>query len=186
MKPRRGKARVLVIDDQPRTAEALMRLLVSEAELVSTGSWREAEPLLDPRKPLDAVVLDVRFELADEELLPDLRPLGDDAAGRRKRRERRDRQGIYILERLRRRRPDLPVLVTTAYEEIAFEEDAILRRADPFTYAVGEDEASAEGIARALRRLLEERDSSPRTGRFFWGRSAAMRELRRKVSALAP
>jgi DNA-binding NtrC family response regulator len=186
MKPRRGKARVLVIDDQPRTAEALRRLLVSEAELVSAGSWREAEPLLDPKKPLDAVVLDVRFEVADEELLPDLRPLGDDSAGRRRRRERRDRQGIYILERLRRRRPDLPVLVTTAYEEIAFEEDAILLRADAFTYAVGEDEASAEGIARALRRLLEERDSSPRTGRFFWGRSAAMRELRRKVSALAP
>ena len=186
MKPRRGKARVLVIDDQPRTAEALKRLLVSEVDLVSARFWREAEPLLDPRKPLDAVVLDVRFEVADEELLPDLRPLGEDAPARRRRRERRDRQGIYILERLRRRRPDLPVLVTTAYEEIAFEEDAILLRADAFTYAVGEDEASADGVARALRRLLEERDSSPRTGRFFWGRSAAMRELRRKVSALAP
>ncbi len=186
MKPRRGKARVLVIDDQPRTAEALKRLLVSEAEFASAGSWRDTEPLLDPRKPLDAVVLDVRFEIADEQLLPDLQPIGEDAAARRRRRERRDRQGIYILERLRRRRPDLPVLVTTAYEEIAFEEDAILLRADAFTYAVGEEEASAEGIARALRRLLDERDSAPRTGRFFWGRSAAMRDLRRKVSALAP
>jgi DNA-binding NtrC family response regulator len=194
VKPRRGRPRALVIDDQPRTAEALARLLASEVELVSARpggppnarSWKEAEPLLDERRPLDAVVLDVRFELPDEDLLPDLRPLGDDAAARRRRRERRDRQGIYILERLRRRRPDLPVLVTTAYEEIAFEEDALVLRADAFTYAVGEDEASAEGVARALRRLLADLDSSPRTGRFFWGRSAAMRELRRKVSALAP
>ena len=64
----------------------------------------------------------MRFELPDEELLPDERPLGDDAAGKRRRRERRDRQGIYILERIRRRWPDLPVLLTTAYEDIAFED----------------------------------------------------------------
>ena len=97
------------------------------------------------------MVLDVRFDLPDEELLPDERPLGDDAAGRRRRRERRDRQGVYILERLRRRRPDLPVLLTTAYDEIPFEEAALALRADAFTYAVGEDEASAEGIVRSLR-----------------------------------
>ena len=149
-------------------------------------SWKEAAPLLDARRPLDAVVLDVRFDLPDEELLPDERPLGDDAAGRRRRRERRDRQGVYILERLRRRRPDLPVLLTTAYDEIPFEEAALALRADAFTYAVGEDEASAEAIVRSLRRILAERDSPPRTGRFFWGSSAAMRELRRRVSALAP
>ena len=197
MKPRRGRPRILVIDDQSRTAEALGRLLAAEVELVHVRSgaasrpharsWREAEPLLDDeRHPLDAVVLDVRFDLPDEDLLPDERPLGDDAAARRRRKERRERQGIYILERLRRRRPDLPVLLTTAYEDIAFEEAALTLRADAFTYAVGEDEASSEGVVRALRRLLEERDSPPRTGRFYWGSSTAMRELRRKVSALAP
>ncbi len=197
MKPRRGRPRILVIDDQPRTAEALGRLLAAEVELVTgrsgagsrphARSWREAEPLLDDeRHPLDAVVLDVRFDLPDEELLPDERPLGDDAAARRRRKERRERQGIYILERLRRRRPDLPVLLTTAYEDIAFEEAALTLRADAFTYAIGEDEASSEGVVRALRRLLEERDAPSRTGRFYWGSSAAMRELRRKVSALAP
>ena len=198
MKTRRGKPRVLVIDDQSRTAEALQRLLGSEIDLVPVKagdaasrharSWREAEPLLRPagKSPLDAVVLDVRFDLPDEELLPDERPLGEDAAAKRRRRERRDRQGIYILERLRRRRPDLPVLLTTAYEDIAFEEAALTLRADAFTYAVGEDESSADGIGRALRRILDERESPPRTGRFYWGASAAMRELRRKVSALAP
>jgi DNA-binding NtrC family response regulator len=196
VKTRRGKPRILVVDDQSRTAEALQRHLGSEIELVPVRagdgsrwharSWREAEPLLEERRPLDAVVLDVRFDLPDEQLLPDERPLGDDAAAKRRRRERRDRQGIYILERLRRRRPDLAVLLTTAYEDIAFEEAALTLRADAFTYAVGEDESSAEGVGRALRRLLAERESPPRTGRFYWGSSAAMRELRRKVSALAP
>jgi DNA-binding NtrC family response regulator len=182
-----------VIDDQPRTAEAIVRLAGAEVDLVASGggrafarSWREAEPLLSERRPLDAVVLDVRFDLPDEELLPDQRSLGDDAAARRRRKERRERQGIYILERLRRRRPDLPVLLTTAYAEIPFEDAALALRADAFTYAVGEDEASGEGVVRTLRRMLAERESPPKTGRFFWGSSAAMRELRRKVSALAP
>src|SRR4030095_7307016 len=166
MKPRRGRPRILVIDDQSRTAEALGRLLVSEVEFVAVRSggdspsharsWREAEPLLDGARPLDAVVLDVRFDLPDEDLLADQRTLGDDAGARRRRRERRDRQGIYILERLRRRQPDLLVLLTTAYDDIAFEEAALTLRADAFTYAVGEDEASSEGVVRALRRLLEE------------------------------
>ncbi len=196
MTARRGRPRVLVIDDQPRTAEALGRLAARDLDLVTVGSgasarpyarcWKEAAPLLDARRPLHAVVLDVRFDRPDEELLPDERALGEDAAGRRRRRERRDRQGVYILERLRRRRPDLPVLLTTAYEEIPFEEAALALRADAFTYAVGEDEASAEGIVRTLRRILAESDSPPKTGRFFWGSSTAMRELRRRVSALAP
>src|SRR5262249_38727328 len=114
------------------------------------------------------------------------RPLGDSAAGRRLRRERRERQGLFILERLRRRRPDLPVLLTTAYEEIAFEDEAIALRADAFTYASAEDESTGAGIVAALRRILAEREVPPRTGRFFWGTSRAMRELRRKVSAVAP
>ena len=77
MKTRRGRPRVLVVDDQARTADALARLLGSEIDLVETGprlharSWREAAPALEDRRPLDAVVLDVRFELPDEELLPD-------------------------------------------------------------------------------------------------------------------
>ena len=101
--------------------------------------------------------------------------------------ERRERQGLYILERLRRRRPDLPVLLTTAYEDIAFEEEALRLRADAFTYAVAGGRVGGRrrrrGPApdpRGARRRLRA------TGRFFWGSSAAMRELRRKVSALAP
>ena len=128
----------------------------------------------------------MRFDLPDEELLPDLRPLGETAPAKRLRRERRERQGLFILERLRRRRPDLPVLLSTAYEDIAFEEEALRLRADAFTYATPEDESTGAGIVAALRRILAERDVPPRTGRFFWGSSLAMRELRRKVSALAP
>ncbi len=110
---RRG-ARVLVVDDQPRTAEILASL-APELELLPVRapgeprfharSWREAAPLLEGRRAPDVVVLDLRFELSDEELLPDERPLGETAAARRLRRDRRDRQGLFILERLRRRRP---------------------------------------------------------------------------------
>jgi DNA-binding NtrC family response regulator len=192
MTTRRGAApRVLVVDDQPRTAEALARF-APELELAAVGearharSWKETAPLLEGRRAPDAVVLDVRFDIADEELLPDERPLGDDAAAKRLRRERRDRQGLFILERLRRRRPDLAVVLTTAYEDIPFEDEAIALKADAFTYAAGENEEGGEGLARLLRRVLAERAAPQHTGRFFWGSSPAMRELRRRVSALAP
>ena len=187
--------RVLVIDDQPQVADLLARM-APELDLLEVReggagrrfarSWSEAAPLLEGRRAPEVIVLDVRFDLPDEELLPDLRPLGETAAARRLRRERRERQGLFILERLRRRRPDLPVLLTTAYEDIAFEEEALRLRADAFTYATPEEESTGAGIVAALRRILAERDVPPRTGRFFWGSSLAMRELRRKVSALAP
>ena len=187
--------RVLVIDDQPQVADLLARM-APDLELLEmrkggaarrfARSWNEAALLLEGRRCPEVVVLDVRFELPDEELLPDLRPLGETAAARRLRRERRERQGLFILERLRRRRPDLPVLLTTAYEDIAFEEEALRLRADAFTYATPEEESTGAGIIAAVRRILAERDVPPRTGRFFWGSSLAMRELRRKVSALAP
>lgn len=192
---RRGPGRVLVIDDQPHTADLLGRL-APDLDLIEVReeggarhfarSWREAALLLEGRRGPEVVVLDIRFDLSDEELLPDTRPLGETAAAKRLRRERRERQGLFILERLRRRRPDLPVLLTTAYEDIAFEEEALALRADAFTYGTGEDESTGAGIVAALRRILAERDVPARTGRFFWGSSLAMRELRRKVSALAP
>ncbi len=199
MSPRaRGRPRVLVIDDQPRTAELLARE-APELDILTirTGSggetrlhassWREASPILDGRRPPDVVVLDLRFDVPDEALLPDERPLGESAAARRLRRERRDRQGLFILERLRRRRPEIAVLLTTAYEEIPFEQEALELKADAFTYAAAEEESgSGRLLVARLRRILEERAAPQRTGRFFWGTSAAMRELRRKVSALAP
>ena len=189
--------RVLVIDDQPRAAELLARL-GSDLSLVevrdSSGaarrharSFREVEPFFtNIRRQPDLVVLDLKFDLPDEELLPDLRPLGDDAAGRRLRRERRDRQGLLILERLRRLSPDLAVVLTTAYTEIPFEEEALRLAADAFTYAVGEEETSGEGLVRLVRRVLAEREAPLLSGRFFWGKTPAMRELRRRVQALAP
>ena len=187
--------RVLVIDDQPQVADLLART-APDLDLIEVReggaarrfarSWNEAAPLLEGRRAPEVVVLDVRFDLPDEKLLPDLRPLGETGAAKRLRRERRERQGLFILERLRRRRPDLPVLLTTAYEDIAFEEEALRLRADAFTYATPEDESTGAGTVAALRRILAERDVPPRTGRFFWGSSLAMRELRRKVSALAP
>src|SRR5262249_32122125 len=160
-RPRSVSPQVLVIDDQARTAEVLARQ-APEIELVEvTGadgksrsharSWREAEPFLGGRRrPPDAVVLDLRFDLSDEELLPDQKPLGDSAAARRLRRERRERQGLYILERLRHRHPDLAVILTTAYEEIAFEEEARGLRADALTYAVGESSSIGESLAELV------------------------------------
>jgi DNA-binding NtrC family response regulator len=191
-------ARILVIDDQPRAAELLARLapdlVFLESRDPGTGvarrharSFREADSILsNARRPPDLVVLDLKFEISDEELLPDERPLGDGAGVRKLRRERQDRQGLFILERLRHRFPDLAVVLTTAYTDIPFEEEALRLRADAFTYAVGEEESTGEGLLRLVRRVLDEREAPLATGKFFWGRTLAMRELRRRVQSLAP
>jgi DNA-binding NtrC family response regulator len=189
----KGGPRLLVVDDQPRTAE-LFRKFAPDLALwgpsdakTFAASWSEAEAALSRGSRLpDAVVLDLRFEIPDEELLPDRRPLGESAGGKRERRERRDRQGLYILERLRRRAPDLPVILTTAHEDIPFEDEARRLRADAFTYTVSEDETTGEGLVRVVRRVLAERDAPISTGRFFWGRGPVMRELRRRIASLAP
>lgn len=194
MTTRRSAPRVLVVDDQPKTADLLARrapdlslLGVSPSGKRHARSWREAAPFLTRgARPPDAVVLDLRFEVPDEELLPDERPLGDSPAARRERRARRDRQGLYILERIRHAAPDLPVVLTTAHEEIPFEEDALALRADAFTWSAGEDETSGDGLVRLVRRVLLERDAPATTGRFFWGRGGAMRDLRRRIAALSP
>ncbi|HEV8267623.1 MAG TPA: sigma 54-interacting transcriptional regulator, partial [Thermoanaerobaculia bacterium] len=189
---RKREPRVLVVDDQPKTAQLLARLapdltlLPSASGKPFAASWSDAEPVLSRGKSADLVVLDLKFEIPDEELLPDRRPLGETAEAKRDRRERRDKQGLLILERLRHRWPDLPVVLTTAHEEIPFEEEARRLSADGFTYAVGEDEATGEGLVRLVRRVLAEREAPLVTGRFFWGKSAAMRELRRRIAALAP
>ncbi|MGZ5426716.1 MAG: sigma-54-dependent transcriptional regulator, partial [Thermoanaerobaculia bacterium] len=47
-------------------------------------------------------------------------------------------------------------------------------------------EATGEGLVRLVRRVLEERESPLSTGKFFWGRGAAMRDLRRRIASLAP
>ena len=198
-----GRIRVLVIDDQARTADAIARRATdADVELVPVSAgdgaasgdsrrharcWREARPWIGPaRRRPDAVVLDLRFDVADEDLLPDERPLGDSGAAKKTRQERRERQGLLILERLRRAAPDLPVILTTAYEEIPFEQEAARLRADAFTYAVGEESANVEAILRLVRRAVADRESPPATGRFFWGTGSAMRDLRRRVLSLAP
>lgn len=184
--------RLLVVDDQPKTADLLKRRapdlqLVPSPSGDHARSFREVEAALRSSRRLpDLVVLDLRFEIPDEDLLPDGRALDESAAGRRERRERRDKQGLLILERLRRLHPDLPIVLTTAHEEIPFEEEALRLKADAFTYAVEEDETTGEGLVRLVRRVLLERELPFCTGRFFWGKSAAMRELRRRIAALAP
>src|SRR5262249_43158943 len=191
-----AEGRVLVIDDQPRTADLLARrapdlVFLGPAGDVGAAGRRarargEAWRVLGQRRGPDHAALVLRFESPDEDLPPELRPIADTPAGRRERRDLRDRQGLLILERLRRAKPDLPVVLTTAHEEIPFEDEARRLKADAFTYTVGEDETSGEGLVRLVRRVLAEREAPLSTGRFFWGRSPAMRELRRRIGALAP
>lgn len=98
-------ARVLVIEDEPKVAEALRSGLAAagyEAEVAATG---EQGFFRVHAEPFDLVVLDL--------MLP-------------------DRDGLEVLEALRRDRVQLPVLVLTAKDEVGDRVAGLDRGADDY------------------------------------------------------
>src|SRR5438270_761344 len=119
--PRPGDLVAHLVDDEgrPIAAEALWQALREQGPADS--------PALD-----DLVVLDLHFALPEERLLPeDKTDLPADPAARKTVLEGlRRRQGLLILERLRRDYPKLPVvMLTTTSSELGSD-----RPADPLVY----------------------------------------------------
>lgn len=85
-----AKARILVVEDQPREAAALVRLLRTEGYEAATAA-SAAEALRRVDEPIDLVLCDVR--------------LGSD-------------DGVELLERWKRRRPTTPFVMATAFGEV--------------------------------------------------------------------
>lgn len=123
-------ARVLVIEDEPKVAEALRTGLVAagyEAELAPTG---EQGFFRVHAERFDLVVLDV--------MLP-------------------DRDGLEVLEALRRERVQVPVLVLTAKDEVGDRVAGLDRGADDYLV---KPFAFPELVAR-LRALLRRGRGEP-------------------------
>src|SRR5207253_3263601 len=118
------------------------------------------------------VVLDLHFAVAAERLLPEDK-------GDHKLEPIRRKQGLFILERLRRDYPTLPVvmLTTTEGDPATLPQDPLV----PFceNYVVDSRTLAAE-ISRALTL-----HHAAQEGPVFWGRSGAMAELRRQLAVLA-
>jgi DNA-binding NtrC family response regulator len=134
----------------------------------------EADEALARHRDVDVVLLDVAFDLPDERLLP---AKTVDASRRRR------LQGIEILGHLRRARGDLPVVLMTSEEELAFEDAAEKLAVDELITLAGADAFDARALSLLVERILARRRAIPEGGAYTWGSSPAMARLDAAVLA---
>jgi len=158
------KGRVLVVDDDREMCELLRSQLTRrDFEVQAQGSAEEALARLGG-EDIDAVVTDIRMRGID---------------------------GIQLCERLRHNRPDVPVLVITAFGSLDTAVAAIRAGAYDFLAKPFEVEELAFRLERAIqhRRLAEEvkrlRAREPEPVDDLLGESAALRQLRELVARVA-
>ena len=196
--------RLLVIDDRDQTVEMCHRQLpefdtVTRCErsvpcqvceerergcpLKCAHDYREAAEVLLrlPALP-DLVVLDLHFALPEARLLPeDKSALPTEARARKSALEDlRRRQGLLILERLRRDYPTLPVvMLTTTGADLGS-----ARPPDPLLHFCENEVLDSRSLAAEIKHALLLSEAA-QEGAVFWGKGRAMRELRRSIATLA-
>src|SRR5215467_5316064 len=175
--------RLLVIDDRDQTVEMVHRQMpqletvtrcdrripcqVCEERLRGcplrcAHDYAEADEALKRLEALpDLVVLDLHFALPEERLLPEDK---SQHQGRRALEELRRKQGVYILERLRRDYPTLPVVLLTT-TDAEFEKPH-----GPLVYFCENEVVDSRTLAAEITRALELQEAS-QEGPVFWGRS---------------
>jgi DNA-binding NtrC family response regulator len=183
--------RLLIIDDRDQTIEMCHRHLPQFDYVTRCGrahpcqvceerdkgcplkcahDYLEAADALQRSSALpDLVVLDLHFALPPERLLP------EDKSAAPKLEHLRRKQGLYILERLRRDYPKLPIVLLTTT-------DAESR--DPLVQFCENEVLDSRTLAAEISRALLAQHAADE-GPVFWGRSKAMAELRHKLAVLA-
>jgi DNA-binding NtrC family response regulator len=183
------RPKLLVIDDGDRYVELFHALLrdydyATRCELpgpcwecphregctlTHAHDWAEVEQTLARHDDVDAVLLDVRFDLPESRLLP----MEGDA---------RARQGLAILERLRQKKRALPVVLMTSERELGQGHAAPLAADEHLTLA-GDDAFDARALGLLVERLLARRVRASDDAGFVFG--ASMARLRRDAEVLA-
>ncbi len=186
--------RLLVIDDRDQTIEMCHRHLPQFDYVTRCGKahpcqvceerdkgcplkcahdYFEAAEALGREGALpDLVVLDLHFALPEQRLLP------QNKDGLRVEDVRR-RQGLHILEQLRKDYPTLPVVMLTTTDG-----DLGERPQDPLVRFCENEVVDSRTLAAEISRALTLQHAA-QEGPVFWGRSPAMAELRRQLSVLS-
>lgn len=184
--------RLLIIDDRDQTIELCHKHLPQFDYVTRCGKsipcqvceerdrgcplkcahdYAEASQALSCEGALpDLVVLDLHFALPADRLLP------EDKADLKLETVRR-KQGLFILERLRRDYPRLPVVMLTTT-------DGAPGSTDPLVHFCENDIVDSRTLAAEITRALG-REHAAQEGNVFWGRAPGMAELRQKLSVLS-
>jgi two-component system nitrogen regulation response regulator GlnG len=174
-------ADILIVDDQDRYAELCRRAIPEHRYRGPARSYREAvQELSRARGRVDLVLLDVHFDIPTDELLGATGDVDDAGLERLKR-----HQGLEILQALRTRYPDLPVVLMTSREELALERLPAALQAEEFTYFLDDDYVDVQSLRGQIEGIVSARGGQEADGPVFWGRSMAMRRLRQRLGILA-
>jgi two-component system nitrogen regulation response regulator GlnG len=181
---------ILIVDDEDNYLELCRRYMPEHTFLPPARNYREAAAALRRHaSQIDLVLLDVHFNIPDAELLPTDRTAllarGGDPAKLTERLRRS--QGLYILDQIRQTHPDLPVIVMTSRDDLPLEADAERLKAQDYTYLLDDDYLDARALKLQIDGILarRERQLAAADEPFYWGSSAAMLGLRRRLSILA-
>jgi DNA-binding NtrC family response regulator len=178
---------ILIIDDEDKYLELCRRFMPEHEFLGPARNHREAAQLLArARRSIDLVLLDVHFDIPDEDLLPEDKSALLKGDPQRAIERLRRSQGLHILDRLRQRYPDLPVIVMTALDDLPLEADTERLHAEDYTYLLDDEYLDARALKVQVEGILARAQRSTEAdGPFYWGTAVAMSDLRRRLAILA-
>ena len=140
---------ILIIDDEDKYFELCQRFMPEHRFLPPARNYREASARLQrDASDIDLVLLDVHFDIPEDELLPyDKSELvGNSGDNGRTLEKLRRSQGLHILDRLRSSYPDLPVIVMTSQDDLPIDADAERLRAEDYTYLLDDEYLDARSL----------------------------------------
>src|SRR6266446_1379402 len=122
---RKGKTRVLLVDDHPILRKGLAQLINQEADMMVCGEAEDAPKAFDAVSTLqpDVAVVDISLKGGN---------------------------GIELIKNVKARFPDLPILVLSMHDESLYAERAL--RAGGLGYIMKEE--AIEQVLVAIRRVL--------------------------------
>ena len=159
-----SRARILVVDDDPHARELLERLLGMLGEVHQAADPEEASARLAEEGPFDLVLTDMAMPNPAD--------------------------GLMVLQEVRTRLPDTPVIVVTAFSNIEGALDSIQQGAFDYLAKPFDGDAIVRVAKRALeqKRLVEENRSLRKQverGSSLVGRSPALLEVYKQVARAA-
>jgi DNA-binding NtrC family response regulator len=178
------KPGILVIDDRLDYARIvtermpefnILRVAEGESGMQAQNGSTALAFIESHRSRVDLILLDMQFELPEEQLLPLVPP----TTLRRTKRF----QGLAILRELRRLYPTIPVVVLTAVQDLSLVEAGQDVASQSMTYILEPDDLDALRIR--IHTALTEASATAEEDGILWGLSAAARDLRRRLAVTA-